>query len=725
MGYQTQNVTFSWEWGPTALGFAVFGLLVGFWVSLGLDSIGLSLPFVQEVLGFVLLTFVPGIVLTRLLGLEINRLGELLVFSVGLSAASLSILVVSTSVVLPSVGVTDPLALYPLAVVFSGFLSVLTIAVWVTDAEFDRRQVDVTANRAVAGLSALLLLLAVAGAAMRNLTGDAYGIALFVAVAAASVIVVSTRLVRSSSYPMFLFALSLSALLHRNLVTSYIVGEDVQFEYFVSGFVTEAGVWSPDVGGSIAAIPVVTGVPTVYTVLAGIELVLVFKLINSFVFSLVPLGIYYLATELFDEEVALYGSLFFLFYHYSFYFTPGKQLLSQLFLVLLLLLYVRHDTSRTGTSAIGVILAVGLVQSHYGTTYVFGLALLFGALTLFLSRRLVGGFSHRLSLAYPLGFLTGATVWYGYASPSLTIRLAELPFGLVEQILSLATGAPIGAGTTYVEQQTSLLQQLVLFIYALALFLVCVGVFWYTVENLRRLVRREDVRSVELTVLAIPLLAFLALSYVVILDLYADRVYQMVLPVVVPFLGVGFSLVYVNRERLRGSLRPNWSVLAVVVAALFVLNSGLAFAAVGDADDYTFNENAQDYAFSDEEVAAAEWVESQPDIEPVQPGSTVDEDEVVPIYTDAYSYQLFRSIAPESFYNVEIIMLKDQWDPTLDPDETTDGYVFIRHNGVVDADAQSEPVPITHLSSEEVSELTDDRTVVFENEDVTIVEPAE
>lgn len=723
MDYQRYNLSFSRNWGPTTIGFAVIGVLGTFWTSVALESIGITLPLIRELTGLALLLFVPGVLLTQLFGLETNRLGELVTFSIGISLACLSVIVVLSSVLLPHVGISDPISLRPFGIVLSMFVLVLALAAWRSGIEFSQRRINIRESGPILVLSALLLILAVAGAVMRNRTGNAYGIGLFVIVAATAVVLVSTRFVRSSSYPAFLLALSLSTLLHRNLVTNHIVGEDVQYAYFVSSLITETHLWYPDFGGTVASIPLVIGVPATYVVFAGLELTLAYKIINSLVFSFVPLGIYYLATDIFDEELALYGSLFFLFYHYSFYFTPGKQLLSQLFLVLLLLLYGKQDISRTGYAVLGVILATGLIHSHYGMTYVFGFSLLFVAVAFFVVRHVVDGFDRQLPLSYPIVFLIGATLWYGYSSPSLTLQLAVLPLGLLEQIVSLAAGAPVGAGSTYVGQQTGILEQLILVIYALCLFLICIAILWRTIEYLRGGFDSAGAGDLELTALAIPFVAFLASSYVVIFNLYADRVYQMVLPVVAPFLGFGFSLVYVNRARLRGSIQPNWSVLAVVLAALLVLNSGLAFAAVGSAQDYTFNENAQDYAFSDEEVAAAEWLQSQPDIEPVDPGSTPDEDEFVRIYTDPYSYQLFRSIVPEGFYNVHIIMLKDQWDPTFDPDETTDGYVFVRHNGIVDSDDRSGPVTITHLDSRNVSTLMDDRTVGFENEDVTILEP--
>jgi hypothetical protein len=174
-----------------------------------------------------------------------------------------------------------------------------------------------------------------------------------------------------------------------------------------------------------------------------------------------------------------------------------------------------------------------------------------------------------------------------------------------------------------------------------------------------------------------------------------------------------------------GRVRPRNATLVAVLAALFVLNSGLAFAAVGAQSDYTFDPEANDYAFTEEERGAAQWLRDASGAARYYEGdSAVDPDaETVIIYTDTQSYQLFRSVMPEGHYTVEINRMKDRWDPTFDPYDTDNAYVFIRHRAIMDAPPTE--VPVSYLSDETATAIVEEREVVYENEDVTIVAPVD
>lgn len=728
MSYPSQIIDVSFDWQPSVITIVTFALLIIFWVNIGLGSIGITIPFVQAFLGIILLTLIPGGLLTQLLGVRSRSVGEFTIFAIGLSLVTLSIVTVLASVVLPIIGIQEPLSFIPLASILTALIAVMALFIWVTDEDSLVFHVSLSEPIIIYVLYGFLPLFAVIGAWQMNEYNINYGMGIFVLIVAFITILSATRLIQPQQYPVLIFLVTVSVLLHRNLAATHVVGADIQYNFFLSTLIADSHQWTPDIGGSLSTLPVVAAVPVTYSMVTGLDLTTIFTIVYPVIFAIVPVGIYYLASDVFDVNIALYGSLFFVFYHGTFYLTPGKQQLSEIFIVLLLLLYFRRNTYSNGEKAAAVLLAIGLIQSHYGSTYVFGLSVFAASIGFIIISRFTDEFQYRISPFYPISFLAGATTWYAYASSELIETLIWLPFSVITQIMTFGEGPSAGSGSSYVQGQEAVLEQVTLLVYILLTLLIALGLIWKTLIFLNQIRRGTPLQTkhVEFTSLALLLFAFLGTSYIFIVDLWADRVYQMVLLVLAPFAVVGYYSLKIGAERILGISSVNWSPIAVVLAVLFVINAGLAGAAMGTPSDYTFGDDVHDYSFSDDEIEGAQWIEGQPEIEPIETAEEaekLDEDELVPIYTDRTTSQLFRAVTPEGHYNVDVIMVKDEWDETFDPEETRDGYVFIRHNAIDDGDPDE--VSISSLSTENVDEIIEDRSIVFQNDDVTIVEPAE
>ncbi|ELZ98016.1 transmembrane protein [Haloferax mucosum ATCC BAA-1512] len=725
----------------TSLQLSLVVLLSVFWISLGLDSGGAFAAALRVSSGLVLLLFVPGTLLARLVRLETDRVSTFLLYAVGLSFVFLSVLVVVVGLTLPLLNVSEPFSLRPLALSLT--IGLLVLATLLGRGERPQlRFRSWTPEPATVGLL-VLPIAAVVAATMMNEFGDSSFMFVLVALVVAAVLLISTQYLSSSQYPAAIFLVALATFLHRSLLTSGVVGADIQYQYFLAQRVHDVGLWSPVAGSAIMSLPLVTAVPASISVLVGIPVAAVFKAVYVAAFSLVPVGIYYVATEVLGRREALFGSLFFVFYHGSFYFTPGKQLFSELFVVLLLLSFFGDGLSKRGLYAVGLLLTLGIAHSHYGSAYLLGGSLLLGFVLLAVAGRFVGDFDHRLSIVYPVVVLTVATAWYAATSLELLLLIADLPLRLVGQLVALVSGTVVGSGASYIQQETSLLGQLNVGVYLLLTGLLAVGLAWRTGRQLRQIRRGEPPRNVEYTALAIPMFVFLASSFLVIANLWADRAYQLVLVVLAPLAPVGFRFLFVVGHRLREQVgrlgdirgrkprrwsvgaRPRWAVLAVLLSVLFLFNSGAAFAATGDAGTATFDSTANDFAFSEDERAGAHWLKQHAGFSDAgtyrSQTARLASDETVTIYTDSVTYQLFRSTIPENYYDARIVRLRSQWNPDFDRSRLDGGYVFVRKRSVVE-NAGSEPLPISLLSGSDVAAIVDSGDVVFENEDVLIVE---
>jgi uncharacterized membrane protein len=714
---------------PVSIGIIVVGLVVLFWLSIPLDSLTVFVGVVRSVVGTTLL-IVMGVLLTRLLGVPASPIGRFALYTAGSSLAALAVLTITLSILLPLVGVVNPLSVVPLTAAVSALLFGLLFVIHITDTQLDYPNVALIRRPSVIVLLCILPVLAVVAALLMNHFGVNMGMFVFVG----SVVVVvlgTTYFVPTRLYPAVLFSVSVATLLHHNLLSNHVIGADVQGIYFVAHFLTQTHQWTP-VSGSTMALPVVSTVPAAFSLLTGIDLTTTFTVVYVLVFALVPLGIFYVSRDVFDSDIALLAALLFLFYHVTFAFTPSKQLLSELFAVLLVMLVVRDDLHKHGhrRNVAVFLLSFGLVATHYGTTYLFGFALLFAAIVSYAVDRLVGEIEHRPPVWYPVALLVGANVWYAYASPELFARLVSVPLRILGQVFILLSGSSIeGSGVSYVSHQTTLLGTLTVVLYLLFSVLICVGVGWRILTTLSAFRRGKVPDDVAYTALSIPVCVFLGLSFVLVFNLWADRVYQMALVFLAPFMPLGYRCILsaastvserVWSIRLTSKRAISWTTLAVLLGLLFALNSGLLFALAGPAQNSAFNTNANDLVFSQKEVQGVEWLKTHidPTVLPNQ-STTANHSGAVRIYVDPRSSQLFRSILPENHYDVKVIRLKSRWRPEVHPDQLNDGYVVIRQASI--ANAQQANASSALISKSNVRKITARGTVVFRNNQMRII----
>jgi len=106
------------------IGFTVLGIL------------GFNVPVVRPITGFVYLTFIPGILLLRILRIHKLSAAETLLYSVGLSIALLMLTGLLMNFILPLIGVSEPISLVPLVAVFGAEVAVLSWASYKRDRSF-------------------------------------------------------------------------------------------------------------------------------------------------------------------------------------------------------------------------------------------------------------------------------------------------------------------------------------------------------------------------------------------------------------------------------------------------------------------------------------------------------------------------------------------------------------------------------------------------------------
>jgi uncharacterized membrane protein len=124
----------------------------------------------------------------------------------------------------------------------------------------------------------------------------------------------------------------------------------------------------------------ITILPTIISNVLNIEPSLVFKILFPTIFSLIPLALYEMYRHQWSEKIAFISVIFFIA-NYTFFaglLTNAKQMIGELFYVILFLELVTRDTESHKTSWMILVLALfGLIVSHYSLDFIFIILILF------------------------------------------------------------------------------------------------------------------------------------------------------------------------------------------------------------------------------------------------------------------------------------------------------------------------------------------------------------
>src|SRR5665647_2617421 len=110
------------DWGAKPFLKVILSVQFAIFVLIGLSTVGIEIPVIRPLVCFVYLTFIPGIVVLRILGLHGLNVIENYVYTIALSIAVLMFIGFLASVILPSFGILNPISLLPLLVIVSSFV---------------------------------------------------------------------------------------------------------------------------------------------------------------------------------------------------------------------------------------------------------------------------------------------------------------------------------------------------------------------------------------------------------------------------------------------------------------------------------------------------------------------------------------------------------------------------------------------------------------------------
>jgi uncharacterized membrane protein len=462
--------------------------------------------------------------------------------------------------------------------------------------------------------------------------------------------------------PVAVFVISIALLFHVSLLTSHLVGWDVQYESYVSKLVIENAHWDIAIPGDTynTALSVAMLAP-ILSLLSGLDLTAVYKVIYPLLYSLVPLGLYEIYRRQTDERIAFFSVVFFMSSYTFFVLMPqlAKQSIGEIFVVMFMLLIFSVQMKEEKKAVLLIISIFAITVSHYGISYLFGLLLLIILVGEYVKRIRVGRSANdqnntpekkatalinkdgnssdsRIKIAYTFGllYLVFVLAWYLFSTNTSSFASAVTITHQISSNLGQSFNPSVAEGTSLLlSAQPSLLHEITWYLNIISQALVALGL---AVCILKINKKRIDSTYLYFSIGAFGLLAAATLLPYLGRSFNTIRLYHFALLVLSVFVVIGWVGIADLMRRAHLNVKPRYLTIwtkcfSVFLVLLLLFNSGIIYEITHDGPT-SFSLNASlDYPlFTDGDVSSATWIANT--------------HVLVPIFTDDHNKQLLMGI---------------------------------------------------------------------------------
>lgn len=337
----------------------------------------LDIQFLRQILGFFLLTFLPGLLILQILKLDkLNRV-ETLLYSIGLSIAFLMFTGFTINMLYPTFGISKPLSTLPLMITISIILLVMSIISYLGNKDFS---ISIPINiKELFSPSVLLLVLlpimSILGMCIVNFYGNNYILLFLIILISAIVVLAAFEIIPVKYYPLAIVTIALALVFYGSLITFYIAGEwnDITTEFYYYNLVRANSYWDSTIYGNVNAMLSVTILPVIFSKVLNIAGEWVYRIIYPLILAFVPLTLYQVYQKLTDAKIAFLSTFFFMAMPTFFTMLPilSRMCIAELYFALLILLLIKKNIALLKRAMLSIICALSLAVSHYGTSYFY------------------------------------------------------------------------------------------------------------------------------------------------------------------------------------------------------------------------------------------------------------------------------------------------------------------------------------------------------------------
>jgi len=605
-------------------------------------EMGVEIPVIRQILGFVCFAYLPGITILRILGLHERNPIEILLYSVGLSLSFVMLIGLIVNVMAPAMGIDAPISESVFLPTFGLAFICLCVICYFRDIDYEGSNYIGTGrilNPGVA-VSASLVTLAVSGSIL--VTSSNNGL-LSLIVQALIVIVMLLCCYRNwipaRLYPMLLVAMALSLLWQSSLISSYIWGWDIQSEYYFSSLVLSNSIWNPTLPYAGNGVLSIVMLAPACSIICDINILWILKALYPLIFSLVPLGLFVLYNKQMNDRSAFLSVFFFisLFTFFTEMVQLARQEIAELYMVLILVVAFQGPANKKIRSVLMLIFALSLIVSHYATAYLF-IVLLLGSsiLLIFKSATLRSNYIRAFQPRFIALFITLTIAWYIFTSSSNSFNSIVLIGDKIAENFASDFFNPASAqGLAILSAQLpSVLHVFAKYLQILLQALIVTGIISSLIRK-RGSGFTRDFLAFSLVCLGIMIAAIVIPYFASALN--TSRLYQLSLICLAPFCVEGMKAILEVIRRATGFLQSmnlkdaSHIVISAILAGFLLFGTGFIYDITGDnPTSFALDTNVDGPHYSLQEVEAARWIVSHA-------GGGL-------IYGDAYRWQLIQSI---------------------------------------------------------------------------------
>lgn len=616
-----------------------------FWGSIGLESIGFRIPILRQFVCFIYLTFVPGILILRVL--RLHKLGsiESLLYSVGLSLSFLMFIGFFMNTFYPLIGISKPISFIP-AIFSVNFIVLFLCGIcYIIDRDFSDPNF-IYLNYAFSTSFLFLCLIpiwTVIGTYLMNFYNNNSLLMIVIFLISLIVILVCFGHVPGSLYPTAIFITSFSLLFHNSLISMYLFGWDINIEYYLANKVVTDSLWNTSMFSNPNAMLSIVILAPIYSIISNIDLTWVFKVVYPVIFSLMPLGLYLIFKKQTTDKIAFMAVFFFMsfFVFYTEMLQLARQQIAEYFFMLIILLIIqnRHDASN---KILLIIFSFTVVVSHYGLSYIVLASIIFSLFLLFLYKKYLddSSLNNTIDFTFTLLFAVFLVAWYMYISSSSAIyTIVHLTETVVENFISDFLNPDKAQGISLITKNVvTPLHNLTKIMHLFTQLCISIGLYYIIKRKIKYLKFNNEYLSVCAAFYLILIAAIAVPNFSSALN--TSRLYQITLVLLAPFCVIGgiILLRVLSKRVLQLNIKEN-KVLTLKILSMFftiflLFNTGWIYEIAGDSPtSFSLNNKLDFPKFNDRDVAGKEWLYQV---------SRIEENNGY-IYADVYRWLLFLS----------------------------------------------------------------------------------
>ncbi len=476
----------NWDFGKFVQAILIIQIiLLGL---IALDYINIHIPILRELTTFIYLFIIPGVIILRILRIHKTDGIETLLYSVGLSIASVFLVGLVVNSVCPAFNI-NPFSIVTLVSAMTIYVVILTTISYLRDKDFRKpdlistvHNMDLFSPKFI--FLCLIPLLAIIGTYLMNYyDNNLLQMFLLIIIMISPLIVL--KWIPSKFHPFAIWAIALGLLFHTTLISNWIWGADSSTEYFFAKIVLQNHIWNPSYASNVNSMLSIVMLAPIYSVISSMNLEWGFKIVYPVLFSLVPLALFRVYKDISEDKIAFLACFFFISIN-AFFTTlvaTNRQEIAEIFLVLLIMLMVTERIKGYSKTVLLIIFGSSLIVSHYGLAYIIILLFILALILKIFNRFSPVKFQELktkdymvLNNVYPL-FLTVATLaWFLYISSSSSLTSVVIILQTILNSITDVLNPSTSQGVLLITKTMAIFLSLERYLFIISILFIAIGI---------------------------------------------------------------------------------------------------------------------------------------------------------------------------------------------------------------------------------------------------------